>query len=157
MQARLVDLLAQAAASELLPSPLNVDESVNCGIPGKVVNAYTLFQILKIPSQEQIFYGPGGNVPRFPDPRDFRLAIIDEPGGIRLKLEFLSPALSNININVRILTGIGLNFWPSSTDFPWRVSLSHTDCLLYHQAAQTVSILQLVKLFIIIKKYRVCI
>lgn len=141
MQARLVELLAQAAASEMLPSPLNVDESVNCGVPGKVMDAYTLFQILKIRSQEQIFYGPGGNVPRFPDPRDFRLAIVDEPGGIRLKLEFLSPALSNININVRVLVGIGVNSWPSSTEFPGRIPLGHTDCLLYHQAAQTVSIL----------------
>lgn len=147
VQARLVELLAEAAASELLPSPLNVDESVNCGIPGKVMDAYTLFQILKIPNQEQIFYGTGGNVPRFPDPRDFRLAIVDEPDGICLKLEFLSPALSNININVRILVGIGLSSWSSLTDFPGRVPLSHTDCLLYHQAAQTVSIIQYVKFY----------
>lgn len=80
----------------------------------------------------------GGNVPRFPDPRDFRLAIVDEPNGIRLKVDFLSPALSNITIDVRILVAIGINAWPSSTDFPSRISLGHSDCLLYHQAAQTV-------------------
>lgn len=87
-----------------------------------------------------IIFSIGGNVPRFPDPRDFRLAIIDEPNGIRLRVEFFSPALSNINIDVRLLVAIGLDAWPSSTDFPSRISFGHSDCLLYHQAAQTVRI-----------------
>jgi hypothetical protein len=132
-----VELLAQAAASEIPNSPLNVDESIHCGTPGKIVDANTLHQILKIPSEQHVFYGPGGNVPRFPDPRDFRLAIVDEPGGVRLKVEFLSPALSNISVDVRVLVGIRVDSWPSTTDFPGRVTLGHTDCLLYHQAAQT--------------------
>ncbi|RZC36928.1 uncharacterized protein BDFB_006066 [Asbolus verrucosus] len=137
VQARLVELLAQAAASEIPNSPLNVDESIHCGTPGKIVDAHALHQILKIPSEQHVFYGPGGNVPRFPDPRDFRLAIVDEPGGARLKIEFLSPTLSNFSIDVRILIGIGIDSWPSSTNFPARITLGHTDCLLYHQAAQT--------------------
>lgn len=79
----------------------------------------------------------GGNVPRFPDPRDFRIAIVDEPQGIQIKIEFLSPALSTITIRIRLLLAIGLDFWPSTTDFPARIPLGHTDCLLYHKAAQT--------------------
>ncbi|KAJ3645638.1 hypothetical protein Zmor_023279 [Zophobas morio] len=137
VQAKLVELLAQAAASETPNSPLNVDESIHCGTPGKILDAKTLHQVLRIPSEQHVFYGPGGNVPRFPDPRDFRLAIVDEPGGARLKVEFLSPALSNVCVDVRILVGIGVESWPSTTDFPARVTLGHTDCLLYHQAAQT--------------------
>ncbi|XP_008197316.2 uncharacterized protein LOC103314106 [Tribolium castaneum] len=137
VQAKLVELLAQASASESPNSPLNIDESILCATPGKIVDANTLYQILKIPSNRHVFYGPSGNVPRFPDPRDFRLAIVDEPGGARIKVEFLSPALANITIDVRILIGIGVDSWPSTTDFPSRVTLGHTDCLLYHQAAQT--------------------
>lgn len=80
----------------------------------------------------------GGSSPQFPDPRDFRLAIVDEPDGIRIRVEFLSPALANISMNIRLLVGIGVDFWPTSTDFPFRVSLGHSDCLLYHIAAKTV-------------------
>ncbi|KAJ8986180.1 hypothetical protein NQ317_005654 [Molorchus minor] len=137
VQARLVELLALAASKDTPNSPLHVDESVVCGIPGKIVDSVALYNILKIPPNQHIYYGPGGNIPRFPDPRDFRLAIVDEPSGIRLRVEFLSPALSNISIDVRILVAIGIDAWPSSTDFPSRVSLGHSDCLMYHQAAQT--------------------
>ncbi|XP_072376535.1 uncharacterized protein [Diabrotica undecimpunctata] len=137
VQARLVELLAIAASKEVPSTPLHVDESVLCGIPGKVVDSYSLYNILKVPPDKHVYYGPGGNIPRFPDPRDFRLAIVDEPSGIRLKIEFLSPALSNITIDVTILVGVGVDSWPSSTDFPSRISLGHSDCLLYHQATET--------------------
>ncbi|KAJ8923096.1 hypothetical protein NQ315_001649, partial [Exocentrus adspersus] len=140
VQARLVELLALAASKDVPNSPLHVDESVLCGIPGKVVDSVTLHNILKIPPEQHVYYGPGGNVPRFPDPRDFRLAIVDEPGGIKLRVEFLSPALSSISIDVRIFVAIGVDAWPSSTDFPSRISLGHSDCLLYHKAALTVNI-----------------
>ncbi|XP_076276024.1 uncharacterized protein LOC143206972 isoform X2 [Rhynchophorus ferrugineus] len=137
IQAKMVELLAQAAVQEKPNSPLQVDESVMCGIPGKIVDPFTLYHILKIPANEQVFYGPSGNVPRFPDTRDFRLAIVDEPHGIKIKVEFLSPALSSISIKVMILIAIDVDMWPSSTDFPARVPLGHLDCLLYHQAAQS--------------------
>ncbi|XP_056631150.1 uncharacterized protein LOC130441471 [Diorhabda sublineata] len=137
VQARVVELLAIAASKDVPSSPLHVDESVLCGIPGKVVNSFTLYNLLKIPPDKHVYYGPGGNVPRFPDPRDFRLAIVDEPSGIRLKIEFLSPALSNISIDVTILVAIGVDTWSASTDFPGRIALGHSDCLLYHQAAET--------------------
>lgn len=79
-----------------------------------------------------------GSTPRFPDPRDFRLAIVDEPGGIRIRLEFLSPALSSTSMNVRLLIGIESDAWPASTDFPGRVPLGHPDSLLYNEAGQMV-------------------
>lgn len=83
------------------------------------------------------FLLPGGYVPRFPDPRDFRLAIVDEPPGILIKIEFLSPALNSVCVRVRLLLGIGLDFWPCSTDFPARIPLGHPDCFLFYKAAQT--------------------
>ncbi|KAJ8957334.1 hypothetical protein NQ318_004813 [Aromia moschata] len=137
VQARLVELLALAATKDVPSSPLHVDESVCCGVPGKVVDSASLYSILHIPPHQHVYYGPGGNVPRFPDPRDFRLAIVDEPKGIRIRVEFLSPALSSISLDVRLLVAIGIDAWPSSTDFPSRICLGHSDCLLYHQAAQT--------------------
>ncbi|CAH0563543.1 unnamed protein product [Brassicogethes aeneus] len=137
VQAKFVELLAQSAARDLPNSPLQVDESTSCGIPGKILDPATLHFILNLDSKYQVYYGPGGNVPRFPDPRDIRLAIIDEPNGVKLKIEFLSPALSNISINVRLLVAIGIDAWPSTTNFPSRVSLGHCDCLLYHRASQT--------------------
>lgn len=80
-----------------------------------------------------------GNTPRFPDPRDFRLAIVDEPTGIRIRMEFLSPALESISIDVRLILALQVDAWPLSTDFPARISLGHSDCLLYYKAAQTVN------------------
>ncbi|CAG9774038.1 unnamed protein product [Ceutorhynchus assimilis] len=137
IQAKFVELLAQAAGSDLPSSPLQVDESTMCGTPGKIVDPATMYHILKVPAKEQVFYGPGGGVPRFPDTRDFRLAIVDEPNGIKLKIEFLSPALSQITIKVTILVAIGVDAWPAASDFPARVPLGHSDCLLTYQAAQT--------------------
>lgn len=97
-----------------------------------------LSTVTKKTVQKKFFY-TGGNSPRYPDPRDLRLAIVDEPNGIRLRIEFLSPALANISINVRLLVAVGVDSWSASTDFPFRVSLGHSDCLLYYTAAQTVS------------------
>lgn len=86
------------------------------------------------------YFVTGGNTPRFPDPRDFRLAIVDDPTGVKIRVEFLSPALASVSIDVRLLLAIEIDAWPSSTDFPNRIPLGHTDCLLYYKAAQTVCI-----------------
>ncbi|KAF2878692.1 hypothetical protein ILUMI_27479 [Ignelater luminosus] len=137
VQARLVELLAAAASGNTPNSPLTVDESFLCGSPGKIVDPLTLYNILQTPADQHIFYGAAGNTPRFPDPRDFKLAIVDEPSGIRLRVGFLSPALATITIEVRLLVAVGLDVWPSSTNFPFRVPLGHADCVLYHKAAQT--------------------
>lgn len=80
-------------------------------------------------------------MPRFPDTRDFRLAIVDEPNGIKLKVEFLSPALAAISVKVSILVAVGVDAWPASTDYPSRIPLGHSDCLLHYQSAQTVCII----------------
>lgn len=149
----MVELLALAAANDMPNSPLGVDESVHCGVPGKVVDPAALCRILKQSADQHVFYGPAaGNVPRFPDPRDFRLAIVDEPDGIKLRVEFLSPALAHCSINVQIFVVVGVDAWPSSTNFPARIPLGHTDCLLYHHAAETVS----VHIIIIIKQSLNC-
>ncbi|KAL3274252.1 hypothetical protein HHI36_015662 [Cryptolaemus montrouzieri] len=137
VQTRLVELLANAAGSDTPNSSLHVDESILCGVPGKLVDAATLYHLLKVPSFQHIYYGPGGSMPRFPDPRDFRIAIVDEPEGIRLKIEFLSPAFANTCLNIRLLVAVGVDAWPSSSKFPHRISMAHCDCLLYHKAATT--------------------
>lgn len=59
MQARLVELLARAAEWDEPNCPLHVDESVACGSPGKVVDACAIHYILKIPTEEHVYFGPG--------------------------------------------------------------------------------------------------
>uniref|UniRef100_A0A1Y1L5D5 Uncharacterized protein n=1 Tax=Photinus pyralis TaxID=7054 RepID=A0A1Y1L5D5_PHOPY len=137
VQAKLVELLSVAASTDVPDSPLTVDESLVCGSPGKIMDALTLHQVLHIPSEKHVFYGPSGKTPRFPNPRDFKLAIVDDPSGIRIRVGFHSPALSSICIDVRLLVAIGFDAWPSSSNFPVRVPLGHSDCVLYYKAAQT--------------------
>lgn len=76
---------------------------------------------------------------RYPEPRDFRLAIIDEPNGVKLRIGFLSPSLAGSDIEVRLLLAIGLEQWPRTCSFPQRIPLEHSECLLFYQAAETVS------------------
>ncbi|KAF5306841.1 hypothetical protein FQA39_LY00071 [Lamprigera yunnana] len=137
IQSKMVELIAKAATCDVPNSSLDVDESRFCGSPGKVVNAATLQKILLIPTEEHVFYGAVGNTPRFPDPRDFKLAIVDDPTGVRIRVGFHSPALSRISIEVSLLIAISFDAWPSSTNFPFRISLGHSDCILYYKAAQT--------------------
>lgn len=48
------------AASNTCPSsPLDVDDSVHCGSPGKIMDALTLHETLKLHPEEQVFYGAG--------------------------------------------------------------------------------------------------
>jgi hypothetical protein len=55
-----VELLAQAAARAAAPvRPELVDESRLCGSPGKIVDVGILEQLLRLPPEQQIFYGPG--------------------------------------------------------------------------------------------------
>lgn len=79
---------------------------------------------------------------QFPDPSEFRIAIVDEPQGILLRLEFLSGKFANTCLDVKLLVAIGIDAWPSSSDFPERVPLVHPDCLLYNMAAETVSLIK---------------
>jgi hypothetical protein len=60
IQERFVELLAQAAAKASAPvRPDHVDESRLCASPGKVVDVGLLEQLLKLPPEQQLFYGPG--------------------------------------------------------------------------------------------------
>nr|XP_022917087.1 uncharacterized protein LOC111426687 isoform X2 [Onthophagus taurus]XP_022917088.1 uncharacterized protein LOC111426687 isoform X2 [Onthophagus taurus] len=131
IQSKIVELLAKAASKTDLT---NIDESILCGSPGKIVSPSILNKILHSPSQNHLYFGSEKN---FPHTKDFRIAIVDEPEGIRIHLEFLSPILNNQILDIRVLVGINLDFWPKKSDFPLRVSLAHTDCLLYHLSAKS--------------------
>ncbi|XP_025836461.1 uncharacterized protein LOC108742227 isoform X2 [Agrilus planipennis] len=137
IQARMVEMLAEAASKQGVDCPTDIDDSTLCASPGKVVDPVVLHHILKIPPERHVYYGPVGNYSRFPDPRDFRLAIVDEPSGIRLRIGFLSPAIASVNIEVRLLVAIHIDSWPSTSDFPFRIPLWHADSLLYYRSAQT--------------------
>lgn len=78
---------------------------------------------------------------RFPEPRDFRLAIVDEPSGVKLRIGFLSPTLAGNDIEVHLILAVGFEQWPRTSNFPNRIPLEHPECLLMYQAAETVSIL----------------
>lgn len=78
------------------------------------------------------------NSERYPEPRDFRLAIVDEPEGVRLRIGFLSPSMAGNDIEVHLLLAIGFENWPRTTNFPNRIPLEHPECLLDYKAAQTV-------------------
>lgn len=81
---------------------------------------------------------------RYPDPRDFRLAVVEEPTGIRLRIGFLSPALDrNGDVEVYLILGIAFEGWPLSSDFPHRIELTHPDFLVYYNTAQTVGFINL--------------
>jgi hypothetical protein len=84
------------------------------------------------------------NQSRFPDPRDFRIAIVEGAPEVRLRIGFLSPALAGSraeDVEVKLFLGVGCSGWPQSSDFPARAPLGHIDCLLFQKAAQTVGYL----------------
>ncbi|XP_068082185.1 uncharacterized protein [Anabrus simplex] len=141
IQEHFVELLAQAAARVSAPSrPDLVDESILCGCPGKLVDIGVLDRVLHLLPQEQVFYGAADcNQSRFPDPRDFRIAIVEGAPEVRLRVGFLSPALAmpQEDVEVRLILAVGFKGWPQASDFPARIPLGHLDCLLFQQAAQT--------------------
>ena len=57
---KFIQLLARAAAKpEDSFTPIQVDESIHCGSPGKIVDPITLCQILQTSPSQQFFYGSG--------------------------------------------------------------------------------------------------
>lgn len=55
-----VELLAASASkSNIVGRPEDVDESYLCGCPGKIVDAELLYEILKSPADEHVFFGTG--------------------------------------------------------------------------------------------------
>lgn len=60
IQEKFVELLAKASArSELIKTLNDVDESCQCGSPGKVMDAEVLHHVLKAPANQRVFYGQG--------------------------------------------------------------------------------------------------
>lgn len=59
VQEKFVELLAVAASTTWPNTPQEVDDSVLCGSPGKVIDAFTAQEIFKLPNDEQIYYGTG--------------------------------------------------------------------------------------------------
>ncbi|KAL0268435.1 UNVERIFIED_CONTAM: hypothetical protein PYX00_010387 [Menopon gallinae] len=142
IQERFIELLARAAARPTEPScPAHVDESRLCGSPGKIVDPVTLYHILKLPSSSHVFYGAAEcNESRFPDPRDFRIAIVEGSPETRLHISFLSPTAQTLigegDVEIVLILGIGATGWPLSSDYPSRYPLDHVDVILSYQSAQ---------------------
>lgn len=59
IQSRFVQLLAQIAINDNLISPLEVDESSSNAAPGKILDAFTMHEVLKRPAEEHVYYGQG--------------------------------------------------------------------------------------------------
>lgn len=57
-----MQLLAQIATIENKLLPLDVDESILNASPGKILDAFTLHEILKSPCEEHVYYGPGSYI-----------------------------------------------------------------------------------------------
>ncbi|XP_014256560.1 uncharacterized protein LOC106670582 isoform X2 [Cimex lectularius] len=140
MQERFVELLAGSAGrSTLVGRPAEVDESALCGSPGKVIDATHVQRLLQA-SPRQVFYGSGeGSVKKFPDPRDFRIAIVEGCSCVRLRVGMIYTTEVGVetDVEVTLVLGIGFTSWPSTAHFPTRIYLTHPDFLLYHQVSCT--------------------
>ncbi|XP_054287313.1 uncharacterized protein LOC129003101 isoform X2 [Macrosteles quadrilineatus] len=140
VQERFVELLATAASRSSLPEPPDrIDESRLCGAAGKVVDPEVAFYLASSPPQNQFYFGTAEcHRHSFPDPREFRLAIVEGTPCVRLRVGLLPPhcySTSEEDVQVTLTLGIGFTGWPQNCDFPSRVPLYHVDALLYHQAA----------------------
>nr|XP_033330261.1 uncharacterized protein LOC117222598 isoform X2 [Megalopta genalis] len=129
VKAKLANLLAAAIKRD------NADSAKICGSPGRVVDAEVLDKILKQPNRCRIFYGPAVPDGPVPEPRDHRVALIEDSGGILFRIAL--DECKSREVEVRLLIGIGLSSWPSSADYPRRVPLYHCDALLHYTAAQS--------------------
>lgn len=142
IQERFVELLAQSAARTSVPGrPEQIDESRLCGSPGKVVDAGIAENIIHTKPEEQMYFGAAEcNRNRFPDPREYRIAIVEGAPCVRLRIGLLpSLCLSTLEEDIQVTMTLGIGFigWPQTCDFPARIPLCHADALLYQQAATT--------------------
>lgn len=75
------------------------------------------------------------------DVRKFRVEVIESNHLIQLRIGFLAPnVVLDEDIDVILILGIGLQGWPSTSDFPHRILFTNADILLHQQMATTVSI-----------------
>lgn len=59
-----MELLALAASSTWPSTPLEIDESISCGSPGKIIDPYILTETLKLPADQQVYYGASTYTPQ---------------------------------------------------------------------------------------------
>ncbi|KAI5753092.1 hypothetical protein M8J77_023393 [Diaphorina citri] len=144
IQEKFVELLAKASArSELIKTLNDVDESCQCGSPGKVMDAEVLHHVLKAPANQRVFYGQANSDKiKFPDPKDFRIAIVESTNCIHLRIGFLPnyeilPETVDAEVDVTLILAIEFQGWPRTTDFPSRIPLSHIDALFFQNMATT--------------------
>ncbi|XP_046467863.1 uncharacterized protein [Neodiprion pinetum] len=131
IKAKLANLLAAATK----PGSTNGADERLCWTPGQVVDAEVLEKILKQPDHCRIFYGPAHEEAVLPEPRDHRVALVEDAAGILLRIGI--GGSKNREAEVRLSIGLGVSSWSSLADYPRRVPLHHCDALLHLTAAQT--------------------
>nr|XP_012142955.1 PREDICTED: uncharacterized protein LOC100880684 [Megachile rotundata] len=147
VKAKLANLLATAIKRDVA----NLMEEQSCVSPGQVVDAEILDKILKQPDHCRIFYGSNSELSAnshdnvnqnksvsngpLPEPRNHRVAMIEDAGGILLRIGL--DGLKAREVEVRLLIGIGISSWPSLADYPRRIPLYHCDALLHYSVAQS--------------------
>ncbi|XP_076241148.1 uncharacterized protein LOC143183489 [Calliopsis andreniformis] len=131
VKAKLANLLATAIKRDVG----NLADEQICASPGQVVDAEVLDKILKQPDHCRIFYGSAVSDGPLPEPRDHRVALIEDAGGILLKIGL--NGCKAREAEVRLLIGIGVSSWPNLADYPRRVPFHHCDALLHYTAAQS--------------------
>lgn len=80
---------------------------------------------------------------KFPEPKDFRIAIVESSNSIHLRVGFLPdssilPTTVDAEVDVKLTLAIEFQGWPRTTDFPSRIPLSHIDALFFQHMATTV-------------------
>ncbi|XP_076679266.1 uncharacterized protein LOC143374746 isoform X2 [Andrena cerasifolii] len=131
VKAKLANLLATAIKRGVE----SLTDGNFCDSPGQVVDAEVLDKIFKQPEHCRIFYGSAESAGPLAEPRDHRVALIEDAGGILLRIG-LDGHMAR-EAEVRLLIGIGVSSWPSLADYPRRVPLHHCDALLHYSAAQS--------------------
>uniref|UniRef100_A0A8D8VYG2 Mab-21-like HhH/H2TH-like domain-containing protein n=1 Tax=Cacopsylla melanoneura TaxID=428564 RepID=A0A8D8VYG2_9HEMI len=144
IQEKFVELLAKASSrTELIQTLSDVDESCQCGSPGKVMDAEVLHHVLRAQANQRVFYGQAnGDKIKFPDPKDFKIAIVESTNCIHLKIGFLPdypvlPETEDAEVDVTLILAIEFQGWPQTTNFPARIPLSHIDALYFQHMATT--------------------
>ncbi|XP_046144601.1 uncharacterized protein LOC114877064 [Osmia bicornis bicornis] len=131
VKAKLANLLATAIKRDVA----NLMEGQSCVSPGQVVDAEVLDKILKQPDDCRIFYGTAASDGPLREARNHRVAMIEDAGGILLRIAL--NGLKAREVEVRLLIGIGISSWPSLADYPRRIPLYHCDALLHYTVAQS--------------------
>ncbi|CAK9812411.1 hypothetical protein ANTPLA_LOCUS7381 [Anthophora plagiata] len=131
VKAKLANLLAVAIKRDVT----GTSDDKLCVSPGQVVDAEVLEKIFKQPDYCRIFYGPAATDGTLPEPRNHRVAMIEDVSGILLRIGL--DGFKAREIEVRLLIGIGVSSWPSLADYPRRIPFYHCDALLHYAAAQS--------------------